>query len=137
MSNNKLEVTGHLLEIGNKFESTTSTFKKISFRLAIREDAGTSSWLETPEFILVNDKISLLDSVRPGDKLTVKFSLAGHEFKGKDKTMHFTELKAYDVAKEVADAPAKTPAKDGKIDAVISDTRLLDPPEDDNSELPF
>lgn len=121
--NNQLEVTGYLLDKGELFENQQTGFKKRTFRIAIREGER----LSTPEFIVMGDNLSSLDSVREGDKINVHFSLTGREWKNKEnKVLKFNDLTCYkiDVLKDEVVKDVKKGKE--KFDAKPSDVNELD-----------
>ena len=128
MANNQFEVTGNILDKGELFENAQSGFKKRTFRLAIRDGER----LSTPEFIVYNDNLSSLDSVREGDKVVVHFALSGREFKSKDgRMLKFNDLTCWkiDLVKEELNVHK---GKE-KIPATVSDINELN----DDLGLPF
>ena len=120
--NNQFEVTGNILDKGELFENAQSGFKKRTFRLAIRDGER----LSTPEFIVYNDNLGSLDSVREGDKVVVHFALSGREWKSKEgKMIKFNDLTCWkiDLVKEEINVH-----KGGdKIETRVNDVRELEP----------
>lgn len=118
--NNQFEITGNILDKGELFENAQSGFKKRTFRLAIRDGER----LSTPEFIVYNDNLGSLDSVREGDKVKVYFALSGREWKSKEgKILKFNDLTCWriDLVKEEINVHK---GKE-KIPATPSDVREL------------
>jgi len=74
----------------------------------------------------LKEKAQLLDSVKPGDEVTVHFDINGREYNGR----YFVNLNAWKI-----EAGQKTPAADGQDEPVPEDTNDYSEPDEDN--IPF
>jgi hypothetical protein len=79
------------------------------------------------KFECVKDRVTLLDNIKPDQRVTVSFDLRGNEYKGR----YFVSLSAWKVEPE-RDAKEPAPEEDGPpLDS-------LQPPADKDAEdLPF
>ncbi len=97
--------------------------KVISDKFTVREFVVTVEDGKYPQDIalqVVNDKVSLLDSLQEGQEVTVNFDIRGREYNGR----YFNNLQAWKIdSGEAAAAPA-APAGDDR------------PPIPDDSEAP-
>ena len=126
--NNSYETTGVLSGISPITELTTS--KKRYFRIEI---PGT--YKTEPEFVIWGDRCEIVDNFAIGQMVTVSWQLVGSEITMRDgKKFHKTECKAWKIKAAVQndynDEPygERQPASpnDKKVDATISDTKLLE-----------
>ena len=70
--------------------------KVISDKFSVREFVITTPDAKYPQDIIlsaVNDKMSILDSIRPGQEVEVSFNLRGREFNGR----YYNTLDAWNV----------------------------------------
>lgn len=92
--------------------------KTISDTFTVREFVVTVEEGKYPQDIalqLVNDKVSLLDSVQVGQEVTVSFDIRGREYNGR----YFNNLNAWKLqtgAAPAAPAPVQAP-KEGEVPA--------------------
>ena len=130
--------TGNLLDKGELFEGKNG-FRKRKFRLTERIQLGEKLIFSTPEFIVMNDGVGSLDSIREGDKVEVTFYINGKEWKGDDgKVRNFTELvvNKIDLLKDEIESKVHK-GSDKKVDAVPSDVRELETNFNDDNSLPL
>ncbi len=106
--------------------------KVISDKFTVREFVVTVEDGKYPQDIalqVVNDKVSLLDSLQEGQEVTVNFDIRGREYNGR----YFNNLQAWKIdAGEAAAAPA-APAGDDR--PPIPDE--AEAPSEEDDEIPF
>ena len=81
------ELNGIIKLIGDK-QTFQSGFEKREFVLTTQEQYPNDIKLEC-----IQDKTNLLEALKPGDKVSVKFRIRGNEYKGK----YFVNLNAFDI----------------------------------------
>ncbi|GAB3956662.1 hypothetical protein GCM10028805_47230 [Spirosoma harenae] len=71
-----------------------------------------SEWPNTPEFKLKGDKVTLVDNLRKGQELKVKFNIDGRKFRSKQDNREgvITELIAWKIDVVTTASAAATPA---------------------------
>lgn len=101
-----LKVKGETVQVSDKF-------RKRSFVL----DDGASSYPQTPEFQLTQDRVELLNDINIGDEIEVTFAVKGREWKNpQGEVKYFNSLDVFRISKtgnvksgEVAPAPVEDP----------------------------
>lgn len=112
------------------FETQTfaSGFQKREFVVTTQEQ-----YPQDVKFECIQDKVSLLDGLTPGEKVTVHFNLRGNEYQGK----YYVNLQAWKIDKamaaQTAPAGAMPPSAPMPTEAPATDTG--DSFEED--DLPF
>ncbi len=114
------ELTGTVKVIMDmvKFDSG---FTKREFVVTTDEDR----YPQAIKFECVKDRCALLDSVKPGQRVTVSFDVRGNEFKGR----YFVSLSAWKIkpAEDTSDPESEPTPLD----------RLTPPPDEKDEEMPF
>ena len=81
------ELNGIIKLLGEK-QTFQSGFEKREFVITTQEQYPNNIKLEC-----INDKIGLLDALKQGDKINVKFRIRGNEYQGK----YYVNLNAFDI----------------------------------------
>ncbi len=90
-------------------QQITDTFRKREFVL---EYADNPMYPQYVKFELIQDRVTLVDSVEVGDKVEVTFNLRGRQWNNpQGETKYFTTLDAWRVQK--VEAQAGVPAAEG------------------------
>ena len=92
-----LEVTGKLHKLF-EMQQVTERFNKREFVLTIE----SGRFPQDIKFECVKDKVALVASLKPGDKVKVSFDLRGREW----KENYYVNLNAWKITPEGASAPA-------------------------------
>lgn len=84
------------------FETQTfqSGFQKREFVVTTQEQ-----YPQDVKFECIQDKVSLLEGLNPGDKVNVHFNLRGNEYQGK----YYVNLQVWKIEKAVTAAPQGAP----------------------------
>jgi single-strand DNA-binding protein len=90
------EIIGKAVKIFD-IESKSASFQTREFVITTEE-----TYPQFVKFQAVQDRCNIVDGINEGDKLKVYFDLRGREWQGK----YFTNLNAWKVEKQAADAPA-------------------------------
>lgn len=98
---NSLTITGTIKHIG-QVEQPTEKFRKRPFVLDVQDGNYTNQ----AALQFVNDKTDMLDNYAVGQEVRVHFNIRSREWNGK----WFTELTAWGIAKNDAQAAAAQPA---------------------------
>jgi single-strand DNA-binding protein len=93
-------------------ESKSATFKTREFVISTEE-----TYPQFVKFQATQDRCSIVDGINEGDKIKVHFDLTGREWQGK----YFTNLTAWKIEKQAADAPAVSSAPSSSSSSVDSD----------------
>ena len=97
-----MELTGTIEKIFDTQTYGSNGFKKREFVIGTQEQ-----YPQQIKFEMVQDKCTILDTYRTGDKVTVAFDIRGREYNEK----YFVNLQAWKIQKEgntafpIADAP--------------------------------
>lgn len=124
----KFELTGVLYE---KYDSIqrTATFKVREFILEHTEDVNGKSITNYIKFQCTQDRVALLDSLNPGDKLRVTFSIRGSKWEKNGQVSYFNNLDAWRIESaseaEPKNQPEDLPGKDPATET------------NDHDDLPF
>ncbi len=97
------EMTGKV-KVVNEVMTFPSGFSKREFVITTAEQYPQDIAFET-----VKDKTALLDSLKPGQEVTVHFDVRGREYNGR----YFVNLNCWRIQSGEAAAPAAAPAKKG------------------------
>lgn len=101
-----LSISGSILEIMDT-QQIKETFRKREFVVEYTENP------QYPEFIkfeLIQDKCSLLDAYKVGDKVTVNFNLKGRKWTDREgQVKYFSSLQAWRIEIESAAQPSSAP----------------------------
>lgn len=97
------EFTGKVLQIKEE-QIFASGFNKQEFVVTDPE----AKYPQEIAFVCMKDGVKMLNEIRTGDKVTVKFDLGGREWQGR----HFVELKAWKVSRLGEQRQAEPPKDD-------------------------
>lgn len=119
-----MEVIGKVFEVG----VTTAVSDKLNKRELILEVIDNPQYPEYLKFEMINDKCSLVDSLKPGQDVEVLFNLRGRPWTDKTgKKSYFNSLQLWKVNQlGGAGAPAPQYAPPANIDTAA-----------DSDDLPF
>lgn len=124
-----MEIKGKVHEVGAT-QQVSETFKK---RDLIVEYAENPSYPEYIRFEALQDKSSLLDSLKVGDEVEVFFNLRGRAWTDKTgKTSYFNSLVVWRINTLTGNAAAPAPASPAYATPVDVSTNT-----DDGDDLPF
>lgn len=125
-----LSISGSILEIMD-VQQVKETFRKREFVVEYTENP------QYPEFIkfeLIQDKCSLLDAYKVGDKVTVNFNLKGRKWTDREgQVKYFSSLQAWRIEIESAAQPSASP-ETAPLEGMTEPEWSSDDKEDD---LPF
>ncbi len=111
-------------------QQITDSFKKREF---ILEYADNPMYPQYVKFELIQDRVTLVDSMEVGDKIEVTFNLRGRQWVSpQGETKYFTTLDAWRVQK--IDSQAGVPAAEG---SGVYDMAVGAADEDGADDLPF
>jgi single-stranded DNA-binding protein len=133
-----MDITGKIEKIGNE-QQVSASFKKRELVVRTEEQYPQPLMIE-----FTQDKTSLLDSYKLGDRVTVSINIRGREWTSpQGETKYFISLQGWRInageAQPQANAPAPqptrtAPAANTTFDAPAASDFSLDPQDDD---LPF
>lgn len=101
------ELSGKLCFKGETVQRS-ATFKVREFAVEKSEDANGRTFTNYIKFQCVQDKTSLLDSIRIGDEIKVFFNIKGNKSERDGRVSYFTNLDAWRIeagSREGTDAP--------------------------------
>ncbi len=125
-----LSIVGSILEI-SETQQIKETFKKREF---VVEYADNPQYPEFIKFELIQDKCTLLDAYKVGDKVSVQFNLKGRKWTDKEgQIKYFNSLQAWRIEVEGSTQPASAP-ETAPIESLSEPEWASDDKEDD---LPF
>ena len=108
MAGNSYEVTGAVKMIAEQ-QTFPSGFTKREFVLTTEEDYPQNLKIEC-----IKDRCSLLDGLKEGDRITVRFNIRGSEYNGR----YFVNLQAWRIAKPDAEAAGGKPHAEDDLEPV-------------------
>lgn len=109
-----LEYTGKVLQVKAE-ETFGSGFNKQSFVVSDPEE----KYPQEVQFDCIKDNVKMLNEIRTGDKVTVKFNIRGREWNGK----HFVNLEAWKVSR-LGEARKSSPPVDDRQEEFTPDDTL-------------
>lgn len=122
------ELTGKILEISST-QNITDKFKKREFIVEYK-DNPSGMYVQYLKFQFTGDKVTLLDTFKPGQDVTISFNLKGRKYEKDGRTTYFMDLEAWKIS-PVAGNTAVAPG----LPEYESYNRLE--AEDENGGLPF
>lgn len=93
-------------------ESKSASFQTREFVISTEE-----TYPQFVKFQATQDRCNIVDGINEGDKIKVHFDLRGREWQGK----YFTNLNAWKIEKQAADAPAVNAAPPSSSSSMDSD----------------
>ncbi|MBW7839892.1 MAG: DUF3127 domain-containing protein [Chitinophagaceae bacterium] len=128
------ELTGILLE---KFKviQRTATFKVREFVVERSEDINGKIVSNPIKFQTTQDRTSLLDAFKPGDRIQVSFNIRGSKWEKEGKASYFNNLDAWKIVAVPLEENAPKPSEPG-ADKGSDDFTSSEDPQDD-SFIPF
>lgn len=108
MASNSYEVTGAIKMIADQ-QTFPSGFTKREFVVTTEEDYPQSLKIEC-----IKDRCSLLDGLKEGDRVAVRFNIRGSEYNGR----YFVNLQAWRIAKPDGEAGAGKPQAEDDLEPV-------------------
>jgi len=129
-------ITGSLCEVYN-VRNITDRFRKREF-VIVRDETKNMKGYTNEQFIkfqLEQSKVLDIDVFKIGDELTITFDIRGNKT---ETGQYFTNLRALKIElsfcspaiTKIGNAMAGKQKFNSKVDAIPSDTRLLDPHDD-------
>lgn len=91
-----MDVTGKLT-IKEEVNVISDNFQKREFVIEKTEIVGQKEYTDYIKFELTQDKVNLIDSINPGDEITVHFNLRGRKWEKDGKVSYFTNLQAWKI----------------------------------------
>ena len=116
-----MNIKGKLVEIFDTVQ-VTETFKKTEF---IIEDNKNPEYTEYIKVELIQDKVSLLDSLNIGDEINVLINIKGRKWEDKEGNIrYFNSIQGWKIESENKGINQDTPSE-------------TESQESDDSDLPF
>ncbi len=125
--NMSFEIEGKLHRIFDT-ENKTATFQAREFVIEV----NSNNYMQYIKFQLTQDRCSLIDHFKEGDRLKVHFDLRGREWNDK----YFTNLNAWKIEKAAEDIVI-VPPPDGNDFPDASTEPVFDNGADEDDDLPF
>lgn len=91
-----MDITGKLT-IKEEVNVISDNFQKREFVIEKTEIVGQKEYADYIKFELTQDKVNLIDSINPGDEITVHFNLRGRKWEKDGKVSYFTNLQAWKI----------------------------------------
>lgn len=122
------ELTGKILEISST-QNITDKFKKREFIVEYK-DNPSGMYVQYLKFQFTGDKVTLLDTFKPGQDVNISFNLKGRKYEKDGRTSYFMDLEAWKIS-PISGNTAASP----QLPEYESYNRLE--AEDENGGLPF